>query len=278
MKDLIEPFFRTEILYDLSWTAYLATTGMNPSRIIPGLKSMKHLKSADDPRDEKPQRNMLVGSMTHALVLESEQFDERFAVYDRGGNRGSRKYAEFCAEHPGKEIAKPDEFDQASATARAVLADPIARDLINSTKHEVTVLCEQVSIQCKGRIDALGTELIVDLKTTTNVESAAFGRVAASLNYAGKMACYQRFVAGVTGELCDVKVIAVETKPPYDVVTFSIPQGVLDSAWDEIEEKVIRKLRGAIERDEWPGVANGEEQELYVPNWARPEQLIEWSE
>ena len=78
--------------------------------------------------------------------------------------------------------------------------------------------------------------------------------------------------------MCAVKVIAVETKPPYDVVTFSIPQGVLDSAWEEIEEKVISKLRGAIERDEWPGVANGQEQELYVPNWAMPEELIEWAE
>ena len=278
MKELIEPPFRTAILYDRSWAEYLATNGLNPSRIIPGLKSMKHLKSADDPRDEKPQRNMLVGSMTHALVLESEQFDSRFAVYDRGGNRGSRKYGEFCAEHPGKEVAKPDEILQATATALAVLADPIARDLINSTQHEVTVLCEQFATQCKGRIDALGNGLLVDLKTTTNVDAAAFGRVAASLNYAGKMACYQRFVAEVTGEMCAVKVIAVETKPPYDVVTFSIPQGVLDSAWEEIEEKVISKLRGAIERDEWPGVANGQEQELYVPNWAMPEELIEWAE
>ena len=278
MQNLLTPPFRNELLPDVEWQDYLSLHGLNPSRIIPGLKSMKHLKAADE-RDEKPQRNLLVGSMTHGIILELDQFDARFAIYTGEGTRRTKAYKEFAEENEGKDVATGNEFAQANATARAVMADPLARELIDATQHEVTILCEDFEMQCKGRIDALGGGLLIDLKTTTSVEDHAFGRVSAGLHYPGKMSCYRRFVQLVTGELCEVKVIAVETKPPYDVVVFNIPDIVLDNAWEQIESKVMRRLRGCIERDEWPGVANGEERELCVPNWAMPEdEALDWSE
>ena len=232
LSSLLKPPFFNEVLTDVPWESYLEMYGMNPSKIVHGYKSMLHLWQGE-------------------------------------GTRATKKYKEFALAHPDREVARSDEFDTAEKVATAVLLDPLAREVIKATKYEVTVRCEwqTVALQCRGRLDCYGDGIIADIKTTTDVSPDKFGRVAANLHYTSKLALYRQFVTCVTGEICAVKVIAAETKPPYDVVVYDIPEIVLDNAMAGVE-KIMQDIPGCIKSGKWPGVAGGEVMDFPVPNWA----------
>lgn len=267
--------FRREILTNLSWPDYLAEPGWNPSRLVHGLKSMKHMREYQG--SDKPDRAKLVGSMTHTLIFEPETFHERYAIWT-GGRRDKRivAYREFMEENADQEITNPDEFEQARIVSEAVLADYVAASLLNTTDHEVSLFCEDLGLQCKGRVDALGG-LIVDLKTTTNTQAHAFGRVFSNLAYGAKLACYKRWAELLGHEVAEVYTIAVEVKPPYDVAVYRVPEAVLENAWPRVE-RVMRRIPECEASGTWPGVAEGQVQELVVPNWAMDESELDWSE
>jgi len=66
-------------------------------------------------------------------------------------------------------------------------------------------------------------------------------------------------------------VIVVENSPPYDVSVIPIPDAVLYRG-AELGYTIIRAIRQAIDRDYWPGVAEGEAT-LDVPPWEMDEEL-----
>jgi len=276
MNQWIEPPFTNDVLTDLSWTEYLSLPGLNPSKIVPGIKSMLHLTAAGAAA-EKPNRDSIVGSVCHCLVFEPERLHERYALY-QGKTRRGKEWDAFCEANPGKEFVKANEFEQAQRIRDAVLGNKLALEYIRNTEHEVSVLCEDFGVQCKGRIDGLGSHLLVDLKTTPNIEMFAFGRVFANLRYAVKLACYKRWAEKVTSRFIDqVVLITVENKAPFDVAVVPVPLAVLENAWP-LAESVIRQVPDCIRADRWPGIADGELYELHVPNWAMSEdEILDWS-
>lgn len=279
LNEILEPPFFNDIQYDFPWDDYLPLPGMNPSRIVHGFKSMLQLWQSNEPRDEKPDRGKLIGSMTHTLIFEPEFFNNRFAVYQGVGTRATKDYKKFALEHHSREVTKPNEYDTAVDVSAAVRRDPLAREIIDATRHEVTVRCEYkgMLLKCKGRLDCYGDGIIADLKTTTDVSPDKFGRVAANLHYTSKLGLYREFIARVTGEICEVKVIAVETEPPYDVVVYKIPEIVLDNAMEKVD-RIMDKLPECIINNHWPGVADGRVMDFPVPNWAMSEEELDWSQ
>ena len=41
--------------------------------------------------------------------------------------------------------------------------------------------------------------------------------------------------------------------------------------------EVIRSYKTCLERDEWPGIAKGQEYHLHVPHWAMGDDDVDWS-
>lgn len=266
--------FINEIDPDMSWPDYLAFEGVNPSRLVHGLKSMKSFQSYAG--SDKPDRGMIVGSATHLLIFEPDKFDDRYAIFDGRRSERTKAWQMFTWKYPGKEAIKPDEYEQASRTAEAVRSDPLAMDLIRSTKTEVSLFCEDFGLQCKGRVDGLG-HILLDLKTTTNVEMRAFGRVFATLNYGVKLACYKRWAEKLGNPVSEVFVVAVETKGEFDVAVIPVPEIVLENAWSKAEQ-VLKRIPQCMADDHWPGVAEGRLYELCVPNWSMDEEdVLDWS-
>lgn len=269
----LTPPYRNEIDTQMPWDDYVPAVGVNPSRIGKGLKSMLAFRNYHG--TDKPDRGMLVGSLTHLLIFEPDKFDERYAVF-HGHQRRGEKYEMWKWKYPGKEAVKPDVYEQAQRTAEAVRRDPQAMEIINATQHEVSVFCEDFGVQCKGRLDGLGSGLLPDLKTTTNVDKFAFGRVFGSQNYAAKLACYKRWAEKLGVRVDEVQIIAVENANDFDVVVYPVPQIVLENAWARVE-KILKRIPECVERDEWPGVSEGQVGELHIPNWSMPEdEVLEW--
>jgi len=271
MEFITSPPFKNHIDASMSWEDYKRAPGINPSRIVKGIKSMKSFKNYGG--DDKPDRGLLVGSITHLLIFEPDTFYGRYAIFNGQRREDSKKYQLWKWKNEGKEAVSPDAYDQARRTADAVRNSPEAMELIEATQHEVSLFLEDFGMQCRGRVDGLQVgKLLLDLKTTTNVEPHAFGRIFARLHYAEKMSCYKRWVEKLTGaDIPEVKVIAVETKDDYDVTVFPIREPVLENAWPRAE-KILQCVRECIEEDSWPGV--GAECELVIPNYAMDDEDV----
>lgn len=277
MRDLLTPPFVNRIDPVMSWDDYLSARGANPSRLIKGLKSMLSFRNYRG--NDKPDRGMRVGSLTHCLTLEPDRFAERYAVFEGAFRENTKAYQTWEWKNPGKEPVKPLEYEQAARVADAVRSNGHAKSLLDAIQPEVSLFCEDHGVQCKGRVDGLEAGLLIDLKTTTNVEMNAFGRVFGTLHYAAKMACYKRWAEKLMGSsIDDIFVISVETKGDYDVAVVPIPAVILENAWPRVA-RILQRIPECIERDEWPGVAEGGLYELHVPNWSMDvDEVLDWSE
>tara|TARA_B100001013_G_C24540375_1_gene414409 strand:+ start:43 stop:870 length:828 start_codon:yes stop_codon:yes gene_type:complete len=274
MNDLLMPPYRSEIVEDLPWQEYLDSPGMNPSWLVNGLKSMRKFRYGR--YSEKPNRSMRIGSLAHQMLLEPGEFSSRYAVFDGIFNESHDAYKKWQWKNDGKDPIKPSDYDEASRIADAVREKPLAMELINETTHEVSIYCEDMGLQCKGRVDGLGPRL-TDLKTTTNVEGRVFGTIFHRLHYAEKLGCYMRWAQKLGIDVQEVYVIAAESQPEYDVTVIPIPLAVLEPAWHRIE-RIMERIRTCVEEDNWPGVDEGGLYELNVPLWSMSdEEALDWS-
>lgn len=249
------------------WDEYKALKRLNPSLLKVGRKSMKHLRHAiDHPRTDTPQ--MRLGRVTHTAILERHMFESSVVVW-AGGRRCGKKWDEFQAEHAGREIISEDEHANLVGMAEAVAADPLAMGALAGTFPEMTI-CHteaETGIGCKGRADAYRHGLLVDLKTTGDIDPHKFGRSAEAFGYHVSLGLYRRWIERQAGVRADVKMIVVESAAPYDVSVVPVDDAVLELG-ESIGMGLLRQVAECKRTGVWPGVARGEELPLYFPEWA----------
>jgi hypothetical protein len=247
---------------------------------------------------------MRMGSGAHALLLEPDQFEERFIVMPdfhllpenlraaknkhesdadrRTDSKATRYYKDevewFIAANPDKTIIGRTQYDQCLRAIESIWERPKMRELVESSAKEVTVYGEILGVECKGRLDLLNKTTIADLKTTPNVHKRKFGRVFSDLNYAFKLAFYRELVRQNWGGEHEVQLITQELTGDFDNALVEVPAIVLDNAWTKVVE-VMQDYKRCLETNRWPGVDKGEDYyELYVPNWAMGgDEEFDWS-
>ena len=246
----------------LPFADYKAIEAWNPSLVISGRTSMLQVQyDRTHPRAVSPA--MLFGSAIHCSVLEPDVFPLRYCVWS-GGRRAGNKYDEFVAANAGLDVLKDNEYATCLAARNAVYAHPVAGDLLrrgdlNDREASVVWVDNQTGLTCKGRLDLLLPELIVELKTTRMrvADDRALTRVASTMGYHIKLAAYQDGISHITGEVLPVKIVFVEQIPPHDVRVLNVPASVLAQGWDEWQ-----RLLGLIAECEaagvWPGCDSGE--------------------
>lgn len=271
LTNLLHPPFVTGISAH-SMDEYREQPGINPSWLAYMSKSPKHFLCAQTIGDSHTPQT-LIGSATHALILEPETFGDRYATFDGVRNPKHTIYAEFLDEIGGKTVLSPSELSAAENVANAVRADSIAGPLIEMCDHERSVFGAIHGTQCKGRVDAYGGGYLLDVKTTTDVHMTPFGRVFANLQYGLKLAMYQELLRENDQDIDHVVLITCETVPPYDVACVEVPEAVLCAGLEKCL-RLLGKLRECIQMDHWPGVANNQWYQLALPNWAMPEDDV----
>ena len=254
----------------MPWPKYVATPGLNPSTIIDGRTSMRHLRYAWEAAGEDTDAK-LFGRAQHCLLLEPREFEQRYWPWE--GRRAGNAYVEFCvrAEAEGAEVIRAEgEYSAASAIAATAgfLAHPLVQRLVKAGSAEQALFADECGLQCKGRVDWISTSehCLTDIKTAHNITARAFGRAFYSYGYDIKLGLYKRWLDRVTGERWPVTVICLENKAPYDVVVVPIPEAVMEQGADR-GLAIIAKVRDCIDKNEWPGIASNEPYYLDVPIW-----------
>lgn len=253
---------------------YCAMRFTNYSSLKTLAHSPLHYRHAQDNRAEATSP-MRLGTAAHAATLEPHRFESDFAVWNERKEDGDLKarrgkeWDAFVARYADKTIVRADEYEIALAIGTSVRCHPDAGRYLKAGEAEVTMRWRDAETgrECKGRVDWLGGNVVVGLKTARDSRNVAFGNQSHRLGYAIQWAMYHDAFEAITGKPPAKMVeIAVEPTAPHDVGVYTIPDEILDLG--RAEYRALLVLLGECERDDhWPG-ATPREQPLTFPTRA----------
>lgn len=264
-------------IYARGTVDYNAIDAVNYSTLKEMARSPKHyahrLKHA-----RSQTTSMFRGSAAHTAIIEPEEFMRRYVMFD-GKRKAGKAWESFEADATaaGKEVLKESEFLEAMAMRDAVRADPIASRYLIDGQREATLvwLDPETRTLCKGRPDYVtrvgDADVVVDLKTSKDPSPFWFARDVAKYQYHVQAAMYGDGFEVITQRPAMSVIIAVENSPPYDVVTYALPEAVLGPGRDAYRQW-LRTLQECRQEKRWPGYANGFEMTLTLPAWALPDE------
>jgi hypothetical protein len=191
---------------------------------------------------------MRLGRLVHALLLGGE-----YAVYD--GVRRGVNWITFKYEHRKIEtIVNPTELAQGKRIADAVRRDSSAMEWLEG-EHEVPVEWKFLDRECSSRIDILGKDRIVDLKTTQCSRPETFIRSAMGYYYHAQVAFYRLAALEIPKLVPGAGLIAVETNAPYNVVCYDMPSHMIAEG-ERLCTEWMRRLLACEKANHWPGYAD----------------------
>lgn len=247
--------------------AYHATDAVSASLLKQIAKSPAHAKAYLQQQQE-PTPAMLFGTAFHTCVLESERFDNEYAVFegDKRTKDGKATYERLVSE--GKTIISASDYATITAMASAIGDHPAASKLVRGDgKTEVSMFWDddETGLACKCRPDIWlmrgAGSVIVDLKTTEDASPEGFSRSIQTYGYGIQAAHY------LAGSGADAFLfVAVEKKAPFAVAVYE-----LDPLSLEICEKQRRGLleywANCREAEMYPAYSD-ECQMISLPAWA----------
>jgi exodeoxyribonuclease VIII len=233
-----------------------------------------------DPKrvEPEPTAAMLLGTAVHTLVLEADQFADRYVAAPEGIDRrykaGKELFAEWEAQAAGRTVLTKADADLIQAMGRAVHGHPAAAYLLGLPgKAETTHMWtdEATGLECKCRPDWLldDSSLIVDLKTTEDASPAGFSKSIANFRYHVQASWYLDGLERATGRRPEQFVFCVvEKRPPHAVAVYAadaemVAAGQVTAARDML---LLAECRDA---DYWPAYSDQIET-ISLPAWMRP--------
>lgn len=248
----------SELILGMPFDEYRALPGHNFSSLKNLAKSpLKYQHALQNPMQPTPA--MELGSAVHCAVLEPHAFQQRYGLFD-GTKRGAA-WENWQHSNPGRIALKPDAWEDVLAM-QAMVANVFP---LRKGEAETTVTFDVFGEPCKGRIDWLHDDYLLDLKTCADCSPTGFGNASARYMYHAQMAWYRQGVYKATGEWLDAIIVAIENKAPFECAVYRLSEEALEYGWQECEE-LMQKLTHCRELDHWQGAVQGV-QVLDLPGW-----------
>lgn len=212
---------------DISFDEYLKIDAFSRSEILNIARSHKYYlykKSCENKLDESD--SLKFGRLVHTLVLEPQSINDRYYLTNKIVKRGDT-WNSLKKEAGMKEIVFHEDCEKAEKIKQAILTNKIVAEkkLLENIEAEVTakwIYAEFGKISCmfKCRIDALKitekSNIIIDLKTTTDCSEEHFSKDMAAYKYHLQAAFYIDGFEAVTNKKCTrFLFIVVEKEPPF---------------------------------------------------------------
>lgn len=157
--------------------------------------------------------------------------------------------------------------DRALDLADAVKSHPTAGPWFADGWPEQSLywLDKNTGITCRGRVDYLRHDAIVDLKTSADAGREAFGKSVANYGYDMQAAAYTAGVESLTGEWLPFYFVVAEKEPPHYVAIYELDDEAMDVGRARWEQACAVYARCQSD-DVWPAYP-GEIQTLSTPAW-----------
>ena len=173
------------------------------------------------------------------------------------------------AAEDGRYIVTLEQHAQASKMYEAVMANPLARIIIEDCEPEVTMLAKDPETGCpvKGRADiwCTGHDLIGDIKTTDSAGYEDYSRACGKFGYHVQAALYP-WLARQNGSDRAFRHIVVEKNPPHGVRVVKFDREAIDYGWQRCQT-AFRRFAECYLSDSWPGYPD-DVMEVSLAKWA----------
>ncbi len=258
--------------HDFSAEDYFKTLALNSSSLKLGesspyhidcsVRNIKECDSSGNIIEQEDKKHFVIGGAYHTLVFEPKEFSSRYLIFDRSKmpvpdstmnkkeNKEWKKAIEQEAESAGLTLLDSNDYDLLQRMRDGLLRRTSVRNIIEAPgKLEHTMLWQhpEYQINCKGKIDKLLSNAIIDIKTATRCSKKEFSYAWNGYNYALQAAFYQEGYKALTGKDIQVVYILQEKTFPYYAKDYPIDQKRLDKAKQEYYpyiEEYISYLKG----------------------------------
>ena len=264
LRDMLDEDIQPEHVYRVA-------PALNWSLLKTISKSPLHFRHRrDNPRPDSP--TFRVGRAVHAAILEPERFEREWVVY--AGRRAGKAWTSFFEEHESCEILNATEYDTVVAMASAVRSRPDLAAVLEDGLAEVSLLWHErfrgYDLIFKARADWIYHDgdswVVLDLKTTRDVEARSFGRDAARLMYHGQLAHYAEGLSVTLGGApVRAELLVVETEAPHDCGLYRLDDVALQCGRAR-REQLLSRYAACVQSGEWPGQLP-EPGYLLLPTW-----------
>ena len=256
--------FLTRSDYD----ALIATNWSSLSSMADSPANYKH--RLDHPREDTDV--LRLGRAVHTCTFEPRKFELEYARWE-GGTRRGKDWDNFQAAHKTQVILTDDQWQTAMQMAASVLADPVAREFITDGEAEVSHRWEIERpfgiVDCKGRLDYLKPEWIVDLKSTVDASQRAFGAQAFGMRWHGQAAWYTDGDERIHGRRRRYMLVAIEKTEAMIPQCYEVGESEL-MLGRELYERLLDEREECRRSGVWSGYSTGV-LPLRLPRWAWPD-------
>jgi PDDEXK-like domain of unknown function (DUF3799) len=214
--------------------------------------------------ENRPTKSMSFGTLVHSVVLENKPFSSMPDFGDQRKKDNKEAKEKFLSEADQTSImVTEDDANALKTILHNIDKNPFAKSLIEEAQKaqniERSLYYKEPYVGCgfRSRPDGYFGPVLFDLKTTQNIEPGAFERDVRVMNYEKRLYFYAEGIAQFQPKPTEFFFIAIENKPPYDVVVYQMKQG------SETYENAVNKytiatgmLKNCLEAMEWRGVSN----------------------
>lgn len=253
--------------------AYHAYAGISKSGLDLIARSPAHYAYRSP---SEPTRAMVIGSATHAAILEPEVFAKQYMLLKDVTDRRSSAYKQAVEQFGADNVLTGDEADAVAGMQAALQLNPSAKQRLDAPGWcEVACFATDpitgVLVKCK--FDKLLKDLrSVDLKTTQDLRD--FAKSVANYRYHVQQAFYSDVFEWSTGkQLKGFEFLAVEKDAPNASRIL-----LLDTPSVEYGRKLYREALDVyaecLRNDNWP-MPPGDAEYVTLPYWAADPDLQE---
>ena len=231
VDDLVEKMHDNEFYY-----GYLNKACLSSSSCKKLLEGIDSYLGSTEPLDSnmKPLRE---GRLIHVSLLEKDKIDDYYHFVDVATRR-NKGYKEAVKDPSleGKEIMLSKEKVWAEGIVDAVLDNPTANDLFTGGEYETPGVGYVQGIPFRAKADCLRDNRIVDLKTTSDIDSWQYNMDL--YNYDAQAYIYMTIFKkkSFTFVIVDKRTLKVKT---YDATPDDIQQG-----YEKVSEAIGNYIEG----------------------------------
>lgn len=232
-----------------------------------------------------PTAAMEVGTICHAVLLESKTLEDVVALYPSDclksdGSLNGKEAAKFRLAVEPKICVKDNVFGELRSIVDAMKKSPLAAAIEQAShlEHDFSGEFESLKLKCKPDIAGVIDDHVVvyDLKFVADPSPAAFARTAKRLTYWLQDAHYSYILGHHFGKPVTFRFFACEVTPPYRVQCYWYDARSRELARDA-HQGLLRDLAECYEtnswHDDWPN-----ELQVWPGDFSEGEQLVEFGE
>lgn len=208
-------------------------------------------------KESKWSNEKALGSLTHCLILEPQEFEKEFFLMpdlNLRTNEGKARREELLVNNPGKIAITDEMLIHANGMRSSVQANDEVMKLLEVGRKEASYFwnCKYSSLNFKAKLDHSSSKHFCELKTSYTANPDHFPRIAYNLNYDLSLYHYREALRNVMGLEVPAYMIVVEPTPPYVCQPYLVGDGMWTTGKDKWLSSITTLATG-LRSGEWRG-------------------------